>query len=549
MPNTLVRNAKKKEYAMTIKRLLQVTAIGYSVTLLVIMSLFFTSSATLKAHIEGLVRHDQAFLLNLGEMYAQGLQSGQALRNILINEHDEKAKENYRKADETFLKAHKQASSIASGKDAENLKKIGALWGEDEGLKAKIQELALSGNKGEAIALLNDQETPKWRETKNLLLETLEEQKSLVMSKVEANSAFMRNNTVIVGAVIAFALAGSLWALLFIHGRIIKPLYEFVNKVETIAKGNLRVSLADNREDEMGMLSRSINGMVTFLRETIESLISSVHLLGSMVKSLQTKSEHASEGAREQSSQSHQIATAAEEMSQTIIDIAKNASVVMDTSNQAMKTATEGKRIADMATDCVNGVNSSTEELANMIRSLNERAGLIDNIVTVINEIADQTNLLALNAAIEAARAGEQGKGFAVVADEVRKLAEKTLGATKEISQMIGAVQDDSQKTMQSMGAATGKVLGATEQIKLLGGTLTEIVDSVKSVQDQIGQIATAVEEQSSTSEEIARNIASTSAIAQKIEGLSGEVMEDARSLSDIAENLRIAGSRFTIEG
>ena len=188
--------------------------------------------------------------------------------------------------------------------------------------------------------------------------------------------------------------------------------------------------------------------------------------------------------------------------------------------------------------DTINEVNVSTQELASMVEKLNKRASEIGNVVTVIKGIADQTNLLALNAAIEAARAGEQGRGFAVVADEVRKLAERTIQATAEISAEISAVQEESTKTATSMAASTKGVTKATGHIKNLNNVLETIVDSIKQVRDQINQIATAVEEQSATAAEVATNIEATSNISKDMEKMAGDVTGEVQNLSNIAAEL-----------
>lgn len=345
-------------------------------------------------------------------------------------------------------------------------------------------------------------------------------------------------------------LAILLLAIAFGVGKIIvRPLRQSNEAVKQIAEGggDLTKRVDIKSSDEIGKMAQNVNKMLDAYSVMIKNIISSAGNVVVTVDSLKEKTHKSVEGAQNQAKQASHIATAAEEMTQTITDIAKNASVASETSIKAMDTATKGKEVADGAVNSVGRVYTSTVELASMVDKLNNRANEIGDIVTVIKDIADQTNLLALNAAIEAARAGEQGRGFAVVADEVRKLAERTIKATAEISGKISAVQGESEQTMKSMSEASAEVTKATEYIRQVGEFLNYIVEKVQKVRDQITQIATAVEEQSAASEEVAGNIEKTSAISREMEAMSEEIMREVNSLLHIADELKSSTSGFKV--
>jgi len=371
---------------------------------------------------------------------------------------------------------------------------------------------------------------------------------SMEFSIADIQKDIASNNlkTAAVGAVRLAIILGILSFFMSIF--VIRGIRALLAGFNRMSEGDFSTKLPVGNQDEMGKLSTGFNSFLDRFNDMIKEIQDATVKIAVTSEELSTSSNQIVIGTEAQKAKTAMVATASEELSATINEVAGNTHGAAEAAMKASKAAKMG---ADIVSHSINGMNSIVpivNESCDTISKLGSRSADIGKIVGVINDIADQTNLLALNAAIEAARAGEQGRGFAVVADEVKKLAERTTQATKEISVMIKAIQEDTRMAIESTDKEVRAVEEASGYAKEAGIALDEILGQVEQVSTMVQQIATASEQQSTAAGQISRDIETVADVARNRAEDVSHVADAAVDLAKLSARLKDMISRFRLE-
>jgi len=415
-------------------------------------------------------------------------------------------------------------------------------------LQERIVALAVAGKKQEAKTLFLVGDAREAAHAIEADIEKLVELKRMsAETAVRANNATAQSETLIVIVSLAIGLSIALTLGLFIARYIKRSLAELVSNAEAISDGDLTVDVVQRNMDEIGVLTGAFARMTLNLREILTSLTEASAAVASATSQINSSTEEMAAGAEEQTSQASEVASAVEEMTKTIVENSKNAGNTADTAKQAKDAAEVGGRVVQETIAGMKRISEVVNKSSETVKTLGKSSDQIGEIIEVIDDIADQTNLLALNAAIEAARAGEQGRGFAVVADEVRKLAERTTKATKEIAGMIKAIQSETGGAVASMNEGTQQVDEGIKLADKAGISLSEIVRVSQKVTDMVSQIAAASEEQSSASEQISKNVEGISSVTNQTAAGVQQIARAAEDLNRLTENLQQMLGKFRL--
>ena len=413
--------------------------------------------------------------------------------------------------------------------------------------QSQLIKLAEEGKKEEAAAFLRGDFRAiavEYRKRVNSLIKFQGE--LLDATGVEATRTAETGNIVIISLSLLAVLL-SIAAAVLVTRSITGPLQRTLDVARQIAKGNLTNAIQTDRKDEIGELLDAMAGMQQQLAVMLLQMKQTAAELSASSAQMTASSQELTNSSDEQTEATMAMAAAIEEITVSIAHVADNASNAQNMAIEAGQLSGEGAGTVRSAIGEMSNISASVGHSTQMIRDLDGKSAEISNIVNVIKEIADQTNLLALNAAIEAARAGEQGRGFAVVADEVRKLAERTTVSTQEIAKMIGSIQQGTQSSVQGMDLSNTQVLEGMHLAERSGDSMAQIEASTNKVRSAVDEISSALREQTTAATQLAQGVEKIAQRSEKNSFLAKQSSGAAQQLEEQAHKLSQAVERFSI--
>ncbi|MFB2649072.1 methyl-accepting chemotaxis protein [Shewanella mangrovisoli] len=409
----------------------------------------------------------------------------------------------------------------------------------------------LRGLNGDVVHQLNDKILPLYNAIDPIsgkVSELIDLQIKIAGQEKDAVNGIYQSSISIFITLAGIAMLISIVIGLWVNRSVMNPIRDIVENLKTIRQdSDLTVKFKTFNDDELGQISTSLTQVIEHLRGILHSIAEAANTVNSSATELSSFTQATNKRMQQQQAETEQTATAMNEMTATVAEVAQSAAAAADSAKDADSYAANGNHIVMQSITSMSQLSEQIQKTAQVIGFLSNESQNIGRVLDVIKSIAEQTNLLALNAAIEAARAGEQGRGFAVVADEVRTLAQRTQKSTQEIEAMIATLQQGVKEAVNAMEVGINQVDDANDKANQAGQALKEIVASVDNITELNTHIATAAEEQSSVAESINRSIIAISDIAEHSTNSALELSESVLNLTKLANSMRNQVSAFRL--
>ncbi len=493
----------------------------------------------------------QVRLSLLQSMYGNGLLSSVAVRVKILHPAAQGPRRVTQKAIDEFNVSLKRLEKDAQSQPQQlkRLEHLGVAWQANSALKMKVFDLLDQGKADVARDLVVNKEHKTWHRIRIELQGLIKAQRTHYIAA--RNASFARagrdfNWSVVVGGI---AIVLGVLMVLLVTLAITRGLRTTIVALTDIAEGegDLTRHLEVNGRDEVAQLAGAFNRFVSKIRDLVGEVAHSTLQINAASERMAEITEITHHGVQQQQSETEQVATAMNQMTATVQEVAHHANEAADATTHANQEATTGRGEVEQTISVITDLAGEVEKAAGVIHKLETDSVEIGSVLDVIRSIAEQTNLLALNAAIEAARAGEQGRGFAVVADEVRTLASRTQQSTQEIQVMIERLQSGARDAVQVMEEGRGQAQASVEQAARAGTSLEAITEAVTRISDMNLQIASAAEEQSQVAEEINRNIINISEVAEKSAEGAQQTSVASEELQQLSVQLQDLIGRFQV--
>ena len=533
------------------------TRLGLAFGVMVVLIVFMVGGglyklATIQGQMDHIVKSNSVRIMAANEATAAISLVYRAIDQIVLERKNPAARAELKESIAVYRSKYAAAMKTLEEREKQEKGKVLIEKIKEALLKAKevnnrVVDLAMNDQNDEAHELMLSRANLLYIPIQRLFDEMNGYQKSRIEARYqEAVSAYESAKIGLLSALL-LALVIAVTCSLAVTRSITVPLRSMVSLMQGVAmgEGDLTKRLRISGKDELAEVNTQFNHFVDSLDTLISHAARSAVHVAASASLIQASSQNMSKGVGIATTQATSVATAGEEMSATSCDIAQSCSKVAESSQHTNGLASEGASVIQATVEGMARISERVQSTATVIESLGARSDQIGAIVGTIEDIADQTNLLALNAAIEAARAGEQGRGFAVVADEVRALAERTTRATREIAEMIKVIQKETKSAVAAIEEGVDAVAVGTADAARSGEALHGILHQVNEVTTQIHQIATAAEEQTATTNEISSNIHLITDTFGKAAKISRETSNEAGKLNKLSEELQETVRRF----